>query len=415
MNKRIRKILLLGGSSQQVCAIEAANSLGIQTILCDYLPDNPGRKCASKYYNASTTEIQAIKEIAFQEKIDGILAFASEPAAYTAAVVAEELNLPGNKKDAVAICSNKGLFREFQTRNDLPSPKYMIVQAGCEAEKTWFEKNKKYIVKPIDSSGSKGVSVVGPFNGDFYRNCNDALRKAQKFSRTGAAIIEEYLNYKNQIIGGDIYVHDGRIVLWGLMDCIRDPSSNMLVPAGKKYPPDLNDQELQLVKETIRKTISYLGIRFGGMNLEVVLTKEDDETKAVILDIGARSGGNRIPELMDFIFDSNIARWSVLDAMGIPFEIPKKEVQLRFGNDSLCYALYVLHSERDGILKEIIIQDDLTQFIIKDYRYAGSGEEVKSFQNAGCSLGILLLRFPDSKEMNRIMERIDEYVRIEYC
>ena len=37
-----RSILLLGGSRQQIVAIEAAKRLGYRTVLCDYLPDNPG-------------------------------------------------------------------------------------------------------------------------------------------------------------------------------------------------------------------------------------------------------------------------------------------------------------------------------------------------------------------------------------
>jgi hypothetical protein len=37
------KRLLLGGSNQQLTAIKYANKQGYYTILCDYLPDNPGQ------------------------------------------------------------------------------------------------------------------------------------------------------------------------------------------------------------------------------------------------------------------------------------------------------------------------------------------------------------------------------------
>ena len=39
----MKKLLLLGGSAQQVIAIENAKKLGYYTILCDYLTDNPGQ------------------------------------------------------------------------------------------------------------------------------------------------------------------------------------------------------------------------------------------------------------------------------------------------------------------------------------------------------------------------------------
>ena len=47
------KILLLGGSAQQVIAIETAKKLGYSTVLCDYLPDNPGQYVADKFYSDS--------------------------------------------------------------------------------------------------------------------------------------------------------------------------------------------------------------------------------------------------------------------------------------------------------------------------------------------------------------------------
>ena len=46
-----KKLLLLGGSEQQVIAIRKAKELGFYTVLCDYLGDNPGQNVADKFYN----------------------------------------------------------------------------------------------------------------------------------------------------------------------------------------------------------------------------------------------------------------------------------------------------------------------------------------------------------------------------
>ena len=92
----MKKILLLGGSAQQVIAIETAKKLGYYTVLCDYLTDNPGQFVADKFYLVSTTDKDSILKVAIDEKIDGILAYASDPAAPTAAYVAEKMELPGN-------------------------------------------------------------------------------------------------------------------------------------------------------------------------------------------------------------------------------------------------------------------------------------------------------------------------------
>ena len=80
-----RSILLLGGSRQQIVAIETAKRLGYRTVLCDYLPDNPGQYVADSFHLVSTTDREAVLEVARAEGVSGALAYASEPAAPTAA------------------------------------------------------------------------------------------------------------------------------------------------------------------------------------------------------------------------------------------------------------------------------------------------------------------------------------------
>ena len=70
----MKKILLLGGSAQQVVAIETAKKLGYNTVLCDFLTDNPGQYAADKFYLVSTTDKDAVLDVAQKEKVDGVLA-----------------------------------------------------------------------------------------------------------------------------------------------------------------------------------------------------------------------------------------------------------------------------------------------------------------------------------------------------
>ena len=55
---------------------------------------------------------QTIEELD-KEKIDGIVAYASDPAAPTAAYVAEKLNLYTNPYESVKTLCNKDEFRSF--------------------------------------------------------------------------------------------------------------------------------------------------------------------------------------------------------------------------------------------------------------------------------------------------------------
>ena len=206
----MKKILLLG-SAQQIVAIETAKRLGYYTILCDFLEDNPGQYVADTFYLISTTDKEAVLEVAKNEKIDGILAYASDPAAPTAAYVAEKLGLPGSPFESVEILCNKDKFRKFLKENNVCTPD---AEGYIDIEKAKEDlKNNKFkfpvIVKPVDSSGSKGVSKI-----DAYEDINDKLDVAMSYSRGKKIIIEEFVEKFGYQIAGDGLSIDGKLVFY---------------------------------------------------------------------------------------------------------------------------------------------------------------------------------------------------------
>ena len=94
---------MLGASHFQIPAIKYAKEAGYKVITADYLPNNPGHKYSDKYYNVSTIDKESVLKLACELNIDGILSYASDPGAPTAAYVAEKLNLPGNPYKSVKI------------------------------------------------------------------------------------------------------------------------------------------------------------------------------------------------------------------------------------------------------------------------------------------------------------------------
>ncbi len=396
----MRKILLLGGSAQQIVAIETAKRLGYYTILCDYLPDNPGQYHADKFYLDSTTDKKRILEIAENEQVNGILAFASDPAAPTAAYVAEKLGLPTNPLESVEILCNKDKFRQFLQENGFHAPESI----GCSnmdiSQLNMHAFQMPVIVKPVDSSGSKGATVLHTWDGLY-----EAVRFANDFSRTRRIIIEEYIEKKHEyLIGGDIFVADGRIVLWGLLNCHRDSNVNPLVPVGKSYPLRLGE-DLENVKKTLCRIVEKLGLRFGSVNVELIV----DKNGAVWpIDIGPRAGGNMIPDLLSMIFGIDVVKLAVLTAMGDPVDVAPVM-------NPGYYATHNLHSAAEGEFKQVRFSSELEQYIIKKCIYVKPGERVHFFDNASKALGIIFMKFPDEKTQKSILDNINAHITIQMC
>ena len=119
----MKKILFLGGAPTQIPPIKYALEQGHHVITLDYLPNNPGHKLSHNFYNISTTDKEAVLEVAKAENIDAIVAYASDPAAPTAAYVSEKMGLPGNPYKSVEVLARKDLFREFLAKHNFNVPR----------------------------------------------------------------------------------------------------------------------------------------------------------------------------------------------------------------------------------------------------------------------------------------------------
>lgn len=396
----MKKILLLGGSAQQVTAIETAKKLGYYTVLCDFLIDNPGQYVADKFYLVSTTDKEAILDVAQKEQVNGVLAYASDPAAPTAAYVAEKMGLPGNPYESVEILCNKDYFRKFLSENGFSTPKAKGYTSIEEALKAKGSYEYPIIIKPVDSSGSKGVTVLYSEN-----NLAEALEFAFSYSRCHRIIIERFIEKKHPyLIGGDIFIENGRIVLWGLMNCHRDNQVNPLVPVGKSYPLQMETEDVRHVKETLSSIVERLGIRNGSMNVELVVDKSNCVWP---IDVGPRSGGNMIPDLLGDMFGVDIAEMSVETAMGTA-------IKCNIAQPNGFYATYNLHSDKNGVYKKIKFLPEIKPYIYRKCLYKKAGDTVEYFDNASKCLGIVFFKFPNEVTMKDILGRISTLIRIEF-
>lgn len=394
----MKKLLLLGGSAQQVVAIETAKNLGCYTIVCDYLPDNPGQYVADKFYLVSTTDKAAVLNVAKEENIDGIIAYASDPAAPTAAYVAEHMGLTTNPYESVETLCNKDKFRAFLEKNGFNTPKAGGYSTIDEAVTDMGKYEFPIIIKPVDSSGSKGATVL--YNSD---GMMDALEFAFSFSRSHRIIVEEYIEKKHPyLVGGDVFVVDGKIILWGLLNCHRDNEVNPLVPIGKSYPLELEEVDVQFIKDTLQQMVDKLGIRCGAMNVELVVDKNNHVWP---IDVGPRNGGNMIPDLLGMIFNVDVVEMSIKAAMGMP-------INSEIGEGKPYFATHNLHSSENGIYQDILFNPELEQFIIKKCLYKKPGDSVEYFDNAAKALGIIFIKFEDKEKMREVLKDINSYIKV---
>lgn len=399
-----KTILLLGGSAQQVVAIKTAKELGYYTVLCDYLPDNPGQYVADKYYNVSTTDVEAVCRIAKDEEVDGIIAYASDPAALPAAIVAERLGLPTNPAKSVEILGLKYPWRQFLHDNGFACPKVYSFHPTTPVEEIKEHTDGfsfPLVVKPTDSSGSKGVTMLESWDG-----LEKAISWADSYSRNKVLLVEEYIQRGfPSVIGGDIFVWDGKVVLFGEMECLRDTLRSPLIPIGKKKPLQVSPKQQAAIRDELQRVVNALDIRFGELNIELILDKDDH---VHFLELGPRAGGNMIPIQLSDAFGIDLVRANVQAAMGERPDFLDQEVKSLPG----CYMHYVLHSYEAGTFHGIEIADQIKKNVYRQVIYKKEGDRMEVFDGAGKALGILFLHFDTVEEMEEFCGKHDTLVKI---
>lgn len=396
-----KKILMLGGSAQQAPAIQAAKDMGYYTVLIDYLPDNPGRHMADKWYQESTTDVETVYRIAKEENVSGILPYASDPAALPAAIVAERLGLPTNPARSVEILGVKHNFRKFLQDNGFPCPRNYTFSPKEDMEtvkKSIAGLHFPIVIKPTDSSGSKGVSFLTNTDG-----LQEAIVHADSYSRNKVLIAEEFIERGfPYVIGGDIFVKDGKIVLFGDMACLRGDNGKSLIPVGKKKPNGLNATQTFAVHSELQRIVDVLGIRDGEMNIEILVDRDD---RPHFLELGPRAGGNMIPIQLSDAFGVDLIKANVTAAMGDAFEFNPKEPEE-------CFMTFVLHSRQDGIYRGVTYSDEIAPYVYRKVHYKEEGDKVEAFDGAGKALGIVFMKFPDESLMNSFESEIDRHIKV---
>lgn len=397
----MKKILILGGSNNQLPLILSAKKLGLYIVLCDYAEENEGRKYCDAFYQISTLDKEAVLECAENEKVDGVVTN-SEPAVPVCAYVANTLGLPSNPYRSVLTLSRKDLFREFLNKNGFNCPKSFAASNLESALETASIIGYPLMVKPVDSSGSRGVCLI-----QSKSELPNAFKRAMEYSKIKSVLMEQYIENTNEyLIGGDIFVIEGKVVFWGLLNCIRDKSVDEFIPLGKSSPVKISEHQFEIIKHTINRLINLLDIRFGSFNVEMVFSKGD---QLFIIEMNPRNGGNRIPEFLRELTGVDLYEATIQAALG------KRELELKCHSILKYMSTYILHSKSSGVLESISFAEVLKRHIVDVTLYKKVGEQVNRFENSSDLIGILFLQFDSEEDMLDKIKHMQEYIQIAVC
>lgn len=391
---------MLGGSLYQVYAIKEAVRLGYYVITCDYLPDNPGHKFAHEYYNVSTTDKEAVLALAQRLQVDGVVAYASDPAAPTAAYVCEKMGLPTSPYKSVEILSKKDLFRQYLAEHGFNVPKAQGFRSYEEALAVIDTFRLPVMVKPVDSSGSKGINKMTD-----KAQLKEFVEDALSYSRDKRFLIEEFIVKKGYQISGDAFSVDGELVFHCFgNEYYSSKVTKDFAPLGECWPFMMERTIIDRLHADLQRLISSLGMKSTAYNVEAIVDQDDN---IYVLELGARSGGSLIPQITECATGVNMVTYVIKAAMGEDCS------ELQMAQSQGCWSNYMVHAKTSGKYSGIWFDDDFKRNNLVEFvTDVNEGDSVHVFRDAQDAIGTLIVKYDSVEQMFHMIENMDDYVRV---
>lgn len=395
-----KKLMLLGGIRYLLPVIKAAHEQGYYVITADYLPDNIAHKYSDEYVNVSIIDKEAVLKVAREKEIDGIMSFGVDPGVIAASYVQNQMGLPSfGPFESVEILQNKDKFRAFLSQNGFNVPWAFSFDSVEEAFKNRVKFSYPLIVKPTDSAGSKGCTRV-----DEEAELNAALEYAIKYSISGKIIVEEFLEKKGCSSDTDSYAENGVLKFVSFSAQRFDENAvNPYTPAAYSWPSTFTVEEEQYLTSEIQRLITLLDMKTSVFNIE---TRVGTNGKPYIMELTPRGGGNRLCEMLRYATGVDlitaITRAMVGDDPGVVKQRPYD------GH----WAEIILHADTSGIFQRLEVDATLNAEVVEEDLWVKTGDLVHGFEGANDAIGTLVLRFENSSELERNLQKLDKWISV---
>jgi carbamoylphosphate synthase large subunit len=399
--KRQKRLLILGGIHYLIAVINTAHKLGYYVITCDYLPNNIAHKYSDEYCNLSIIDKEAVLQLAKEKQIDGILSFAVDPGVVTAGYVAEKLGLPGaSPYQSVCILQNKTLFRNFLKENGFIVPKVKGYKTISQALKDVDYYHWPVVVKPVDSSGSKGVTkLYDPIH------LKEAIETALQSSLLNEFLIEEFIEVKGYSSDSECFSINGELKFVSFSNQYFDnEAANPYTPSGFSWPASMSGSHQFELRNELQRLISLLGMKTSIYNVE---TRIGADGRAYIMEVTPRGGGNRLAEMLHYATGIDLIENTLRAAVGDELQNIKEPVYKKH------WAEIILHSDKDGTFKSIEFDEHFPQEAIKELDlWVEKGDMVRAFSGASDAIGTIVMTFETEEQLSAVMINPRKWIKI---
>lgn len=378
-----KTLLILGASRQAEEGLRHLRECGWFLVGCDMDEHAPGFKWCDDHIIASVYHAEQAVPAALDyhqnvRSIDGVMCLAVD-CPHVAARIAKELGLPSISVETADFAVDKIAMKDRFKSAGMATPVYQEVGGLTELQAFYEQRQKPLVVKPCDSRGSKGVSLIKD-SGDLEW----AFNHAKVSSPTGRVEAEEFLSGPQ--LSTETIVYQGKAYTIGISDRnyeFLDTYAPYIIENGGDLPSCWSEEELGQAKDVMGQAARALGVENGILKGDLLL----HAGTVYVVEVALRlSGGYFCTHEVPL----NTGRSTIIPvakiALGEPLSLDELEVkELR-----PVYQRYIF--PKPGRIVEVSGVDKARHLPGVEFidLWAEIGDDVISPVNAGGSVGVII-------------------------
>lgn len=273
------KVLVLAGSCSQIVLLQQLKERGMTTILADNNVNAVAIPYADEFVKVDLLNIDAVKSVAIEKKVDMILSVCADQVLITAAKVSEDLGLPCYI-DYQTACnvSDKGYMKKTFERYGIPTSKHIFISELDNEKIAGME--YPLVVKPADAYSSKGVRKATN-----YSELEVFFAEAAKISRSGLVIVEEFNEGAELTV--DFQIVDGKAVFLTASNTEKVNYEDRFLAFRTRNPAAVSEDTIERIKVIGQKIADAFELKNSPMLVQLIT----DGKRESVLEFCSRTGG----------------------------------------------------------------------------------------------------------------------------
>ncbi|HYJ79606.1 MAG TPA: ATP-grasp domain-containing protein, partial [Longimicrobiaceae bacterium] len=248
-----------------------------------------------------------------EEPVSAVLAFAEELVPL-AGRLSERWGLATNPELAGIRTTDKWEMRKALAAAGVPVPGFALASTRGEYDAAVARFGFPCVVKPVQSSGSRGVMIVR--DAETAEHCWEWTRAvSRQDAGRDVVLVEEFIDGPE--FSAEVVVAEGEVAFLSCTEKLLI-GGDFRDEIGHLHPYRFDPSVAPTVDRVVRDTVAAVGVRRGGCHVEFKV----NGARVHVMEIASRLGGAGIPTLVKLATGADLADLAYAACLGEALDIP---------------------------------------------------------------------------------------------